>query len=533
MDSSTPLASVVVPAYNAADTITRCVRALHQQTVDRACYEVIVVDDGSSDDTAARAVEAGACVVTQPHRKRAAARNTGLRAARADIVCFTDADCEPKEDWLASLLAGMADPSVAGVKGTYATRQRSLMARFVQVEYEDKYDLLRTQPSIDFIDTYSAAYRRDVLLANDGFDEGFQSLEDQELSFRLAARGYKMVFQPEAVVYHQHATTLPAYLRNKSSIAYWKAQVVRRFPERGWRDSHTPQVMKVQMGLMGLILVSLVSLLLTLWSAVPLAILVAAFLLTTAQFTVKAWGKDRPVALVAPFVLGCRALGLGFGYVWGTIRPQPGITGTQSTIGGMRYVAKRTVDLIGGLIGVLVMLALTPPIALAIKLDSPGPVFFRQRRVGQGGRPFTIYKYRSMADGAEEMLGELLVLDELPEPVFKLSEDPRRTRVGRFLRRWSLDELPQFWNVLKGEMSLVGPRPEEARIVAYYNDWHRRRLAIKPGVTGPMQVNGRGDLGLDERVRLELDYIDHYSFRRDLVLLAKTLPAVFHGDGAH
>ncbi|NLF64275.1 MAG: glycosyltransferase [Chloroflexi bacterium] len=533
MDSSLPLASVVVPAHNAGDGITRCVRALRQQTIDPACYEIIVVDDGSTDGTGERAAEAGACVITQPHRNRAAARNLGLNAARADIVCFTDADCEPREDWLASLLAGMADPSVAAIKGTYATRQHSLVARFVQVEYEDKYDLLLTQPTIDFIDAYSAAYRRDMLLANDGFDEAFQSLEDQELSFRLAARGYKLMFHPDAVVYHQHVATLAAYVRNKFSIAYWKAQVVRRFPERGWRDSHTPQVIKVQMALMGLILVSLVSLLLTQWSAVPLAILTAAFLLTTVQFAVKAWRKDRAVAMVAPFILGARALALGLGYAWGTIRPQPGVTGAQSTIGGMQYVAKRTLDVLGGLVGVLIMLVLTPPIALAIKLDSPGPVFFRQQRVGQGGRPFTIYKFRSMADGAEEMLDQLLVLEELPEPVFKLSEDPRRTRVGRFLRRWSLDELPQFWNVLKGEMSLVGPRPEEARVVVYYNDWHRRRLAIKPGVTGPMQVNGRGDLSLDERVRLELDYIDHYSFRRDLVLLARTLPAVFRGEGAH
>lgn len=533
MDNASLLATVVVPAYNAAGTITACVQALRQQTIDPACYEIIVVDDGSSDGTAARAAEAGAGVITQTHRNGAAARNTGTRAARADIVCFTDADCEPKPDWLASLLARMADPSVTGVKGTYATRQRSLVARFVQLEYEDKYDLLRTQPTIDFIDTYSAAYRRDYLLANDGFDERFQFLEDQELSFRLAARGYKMVFQPDAVVYHRHAATPATYLRKKFAIAYWKAQVVRRFPERGWRDSHTPQVMKVQMGLMALILISLASLLLTRWSAVPLTLFLVAFLLTTVRFTVKTWRKDKRVALAAPFLLAGRALALGFGYVWGTIRPQPGVTGTQSTIGGMQYVAKRTVDLIGGLIGVLLMVALTPPIALAIKLDSPGPVFFRQQRVGQGGRPFTIYKFRSMADGAEEMLAELLVLEELPEPVFKLSEDPRRTRVGRFLRRWSLDELPQFWNVLKGEMSLVGPRPEEARIVAYYNDWHRRRLAIKPGVTGPMQVNGRGDLTLDERVRLELDYIDNYSFRRDLLLLARTLPAVFHGEGAH
>jgi lipopolysaccharide/colanic/teichoic acid biosynthesis glycosyltransferase len=137
-----------------------------------------------------------------------------------------------------------------------------------------------------------------------------------------------------------------------------------------------------------------------------------------------------------------------------------------------------------------------------------------------------------MHHDAEAQLDELLALEELVEPAFKLDDDPRRTRVGRVLRRWSLDELPQFWNVLKGEMSLVGPRPEEVRVVAHYSDWHRRRLAVKPGITGPMQVNGRGDLSLDERVRMEVDYIEHYSLWRDLRLLAQTLPAVVEGKGA-
>ncbi|MDT8304698.1 MAG: sugar transferase [Anaerolineae bacterium] len=532
MASSSRLLSVVVPAHNAASTIGACIRALEQQTLERSCYEVIVVDDGSTDDTARIAEAGGAQVLQQQHKKAAAARNTGARHARGEIICFTDADCEPVPDWLATLSGALRDPTVAGAKGTYATRQRSLVARFVQLEYEDKYDLLRMQETIDFIDTYSAAYRRDVLLANDGFDENFRYVEDQELSFRLAARGYKMVFQPAAVVYHRHSATPVAYLHKKFMIGYWKAQVVRRFPERGVRDSHTPQIMKVQMGLMALILVALFSLLLTRWSAVPLVLLLAAFLLTTVRFTAKAWHKDRAVALLSPVLLAGRALALGFGYTWGTLRPRPNVTGTQSTIGGLQYLAKRSIDVAGGLCGVAIMLLLAPFIAVAIKLDSPGPVFFRQQRIGQGGRPFTILKFRSMAEGAEEMLDTLLRVEELPEPVFKLAEDPRRTRVGRVLRRWSLDELPQFWNVLKGEMSLVGPRPEEARIVAYYSDWHRRRLAIKPGVTGPMQVNGRADLTLDERVRLELDYIDNYSLWRDLSLLVRTIPAVVHGDGA-
>ncbi|MBK8799173.1 MAG: sugar transferase [Anaerolineales bacterium] len=142
-------------------------------------------------------------------------------------------------------------------------------------------------------------------------------------------------------------------------------------------------------------------------------------------------------------------------------------------------------------------------------------------------------KLRTMSADAEEKLGSLVDVTHLEEPVFKLKQDPRVTRVGQLLRRTSLDETPQFYNVLCGDMSLVGPRPEEERIVQLYQDHHRRRLAVKPGMTGPMQVSGRGNLGFAERLQLELDYIEHYSLRRDLEILLRTFPAIFHGDGAH
>jgi lipopolysaccharide/colanic/teichoic acid biosynthesis glycosyltransferase len=176
---------------------------------------------------------------------------------------------------------------------------------------------------------------------------------------------------------------------------------------------------------------------------------------------------------------------------------------------------------------------LFPILALLIKLDSPGPVLFIQERAGKDGRPFRIYKLRSMVDGADEMLPDLVDLDHLSPPVVKLRDDPRVTRVGRFLRRTSLDELPQLVNVLLGEMSLVGPRPEEMRIVRLYNDWHRQRLAVKPGITGPMQVSGRGDLHFDRRVQLELDYIRDYTVIEDLRILLRTLLVVITGRGAY
>jgi lipopolysaccharide/colanic/teichoic acid biosynthesis glycosyltransferase len=532
-----PALSVVVPAYNAAETLGDCLAALAAQAYD-APYEVIVVDDGSTDATAAIARAAGVTVITTPRGRPAAARNAGARAAQAPIVCFTDADCAPHPDWLCEVSAPFADPIVVATKGTYTTRQRALVARFVQLEYEDKYDLLRPQPSIDFIDTYSCAYRRDVLLGNGGFDERFQYLEDQELSFRLAARGYRMVFAERAVVAHRHSATLPAYLRKKATIGYWKAQVVRRFPGQIVRDSHTPQVMKVQMALAAAALAGLVAgaaLMLVnqtagLWVLGLAGAVLLAFLMTALPFVAKAWGKDRAVAAAAPALLFGRAAALGWGYARGVLAPRRDIGGEG--LSAPQRAAKRALDVVGAVVGLMPTALLMPFLVLFIRADSAGPVFFRQARVGQNGRPFVMLKFRTMHVGAADQLPALAASLGLSEPVLKLPEDPRLTTVGRFLRRWSLDELPQFWNVLRGEMSLVGPRPEEPRVVAHYAEWQRRRLVVRPGITGPMQISGRADLPLDERVRLDLEYIDHYSLWRDGVILLRTIPVVLRGTGA-
>lgn len=535
--------SVIVPAFNAESTIANCVAAIRNQSFDKP-YEVIVIDDGSTDATAERARAAGARVISTTRCRPAAARNTGIRAASGSIICCTDADCIPRSDWLCEITRPFEDQTVVACKGTYTTRQREIVARFVQLEYEDKYDLLRQQANIDFIDTYSAAYRRDILLANGGFDEKFLYLEDQELSFRLAARAYPMVFQESAVVEHLHSRTPSAYFRKKVAIGYWKAQVVRRFPSQVVRDSHTPQIMKLQMVLMAVLILSLAvgtfgamlasSTHITgrYWYMFgPASLVSLLFLLTTVPFVTKAWRKDRIVAILSPVLLAIRATGLGLGYGWGIVRPA-GKIDADSTIGGPVYAAKRGIDILLAVPALIFTLITWPVLALIIKLDSKGPVLFRQERIGERGRPFTLYKFRSMQVDAAEKWPELVSTLGLQEPVLKLAEDPRLTRVGRFMRRWSLDELPQFWNVMKGEMSLVGPRPEEKRVVAHYSDWHRRRLAVKPGMTGLMQISGRADLTLDERVRLDLEYIEDFSLWRDLVILFKTVPVVLRGKGA-
>lgn len=194
---------------------------------------------------------------------------------------------------------------------------------------------------------------------------------------------------------------------------------------------------------------------------------------------------------------------------------------------------KRVLDLAAATVGIVVVSPLFILIALAIGLTSRGPVFFRQQRGGIDGRPFTMLKFRTMVVDAEQLLLDLVPFEELREPVFKLVQDPRVTRVGRVLRRTSLDELPQLFNILKGEMSLVGPRPEQVELVERYAPEHRFRLAVRPGLTGPMQVFGRGHLALEERLAVERDYIENLSLSRDLRILALTIPSVLTGRGAY
>ncbi len=549
MTSTMLRCSVVVPVYNGAPVIERCLDALAGQTLGQDAYEIIVVDDGSQDETAAcleswarRHPAVALQLVRQTNAGPAAARNHGAQLARAPIVLFTDADCAPLPTWIEAMLSAFGDPAVVGAKGAYLTQQTGLAPRFVQAEYEDRYDRMLGQTQIDFIDTYSAGYRRDIFLENGGFDPIFTtaSVEDQELSFRLAQKGYRLVFAPQARVEHLHDANIIEYVRRKYFIAFWKALLTRWHPERMVQDSHTPQVLKLQIVLLALFLtivpLAAVAIFLPLlrWVWIADALVALVFLMTGLPFLRKLARRSGRLALFGPLMLAARAAALGVGFVAGTVHFAGTLPGTrQPVIPGWKQLAKRCLDIVGALLGLAISIPLVAIAAVAIKLDSPGPIFYRQVRVGENGRPFHIIKLRSMVVNADEQLDQLVRLDQLREPMFKIINDPRVTRVGRVLRRISLDEAPQFINVLAGDMSLVGPRPEELRIVALYEDHHRRRLAVKPGMTGPMQINGRGDLCLADRLGLELDYIDNYSLWRDIEIILRTLPSIWRGHGAY
>lgn len=194
---------------------------------------------------------------------------------------------------------------------------------------------------------------------------------------------------------------------------------------------------------------------------------------------------------------------------------------------------KRILDFILAAFAIVVLSPVFVIIALIIKLTSDGPIFFKQKRCGLSGRQFTFYKFRTMVVGAESQLNDIMDFNEMKGPVFKMTNDPRVTKVGKWLRKFSLDELPQLWNVLKGDMSLVGPRPPLPSEVEKYDNWQRRKLSMRPGITCLWQISGRSEISnFEEWMKLDLQYIDNWSLWLDLKILLKTIPVVFSGKGA-
>ena len=211
----------------------------------------------------------------------------------------------------------------------------------------------------------------------------------------------------------------------------------------------------------------------------------------------------------------------------------PLITTRSVSIAGWNLFIKRALDVTVATAILIVGLPFAALISLAIYCSSPGPIVYSQTRIGRNGQPFKIYKFRSMIADAEAQLEKMSDLNEASGPLFKMRDDPRRTPLGRILRRFSMDELPNLINVLRGEMSLVGPRPNVPEEVAQYKDWHRKRLSVSPGMTGMWQVSGRSDLTFDEMVLLDIYYAENWSLTLDLGIMMRTIPKVLGGEGAY
>jgi GT2 family glycosyltransferase len=314
-------ASIIIPTFNGSRRIGNCLDALQKQTSGRTA-EIIVVDDGSTDNTADVVGNYSTVrLISQKNAGPATARNRGAFEAQGQILLFTDDDCVPAPGWLDAMLAPFADPDVVGAKGAYLTHQSSFAARFVQIEYEDKYRKMSGLDTIDFVDTYSAAFLCDRFQEMNGYDTSFPvaCAEDIELSYRMSARGWKMKFVPSAIVYHTHPDTLSSYLKKKYKFAYWRVLAVRKNPSKGLNDSHTPQTMKLQLLLLPTLVLAVVTDLI-LRPVFPLSGIAAiVFVLSTLPFAIRAARKYPMVGLLSPALLAMRSCAQLLGVIAGMI----------------------------------------------------------------------------------------------------------------------------------------------------------------------------------------------------------------------
>ncbi len=312
-------AAAIVPARNAAHTLGACLEALRDAARAGHLDAVVVVDDRSTDRTAAVAREYGARVVGGEGRGPAAARNLGARSVEADILLFLDADTAPRAACVPALIAPFDDPTVGAVKGRYATAQRSLVARFAQLEFEEKYERLAAAEEIDFVDTGVAAFRTEPLRAAGGFDEGFAtpSAEDVDLGYRLADAGWRIVFAPSAVAEHRHPESLRDFLGRKARYGRYRVVVYRKFPTKAVRDSYTPPTTRPQIILAAAILALAP---LFPFGAVPRTLWLGAlsiFGLTTLSLVRRSLASDPGLAPFVPALTFVRAAAQGVGLALG------------------------------------------------------------------------------------------------------------------------------------------------------------------------------------------------------------------------
>ncbi len=319
MSGAKPFVSVVIPAFNAEDTLKDCLDALANQSYLRGKYEILVIDDGSTDATPDIAESGADRVIYQENQGPAIARNTGVDAARGEIILFTDADCVACETFVEQMINPLADPAVVGVKGAYRTHQKRMWARFAQIEFEERYAKLAKTEFIDFVDSHAAAFRKDVFLEVGGFDPHFPvaNNEDVDLSYKIARLGYPMIFNQEAIVYHTHPDSAAQYLKLKFLRAYWRMLVYRRFPEKILSDTYTPQTLKLQIVSLGLLFLTVFSSLIFPGALTIVPWFFAAFILSVIPFIIRTGRSDSALLWFSPIALILRSVVFGLGIISG------------------------------------------------------------------------------------------------------------------------------------------------------------------------------------------------------------------------
>ncbi len=320
------LISVIVPVFNSEKTISRCIESLLGQKTNKE-LEITVVDDASTDSTVEKLQKFSKKIVYLKNEKNkgpAFSRNLGAKKSKGDIVCFIDSDCVAEKNWLEEMVKPFEDEAVVAVQGAYKTRQKELIARFVQEEIEQRYEKMRKAKNLDWVGSYSAAYRKKVFLGLGGFDESFPiaSGEDPDLSFRIAKKGHKIAFNEKAIVYHTHPDTLGKYLNTKFWRAFYRVTMYKKHPDKAVVDSYTPQVLKVRVAFFLIGLVALIWAWFTSLQAVwfVLVFFILFYLVTSLGFLFKAIQKDFLVGLISPIVLFLRDVYFGLGLAAGFFR---------------------------------------------------------------------------------------------------------------------------------------------------------------------------------------------------------------------
>ena len=515
-----PLLSVVIVNYNGGpllrDCLSRLVAAVPPET------EIFVVDNASRDGSA-RATENFPAVRLIRNVRNVGygvANNQALRVAQGEFILFLNPDALVAPDAISIGLAYLrANPDV-GILGarillpdgrldpparrsfktpaTYLYKTVGLSRAFPRHRRFGRYYLSyldeREMADVDSVVGAFMLLPHTLIDQIGGFDERFfLYCEDEDLCWRARQADWRVVYHPGVVVeHHKGSSTGQRPVRtvwhfHRSLVLYHRKNIAPRYP------------MFVNAAVYAGI-------------AAGLTVGVVRIAATSAARSRQVQPQAMTTALSSP--------------ADDTIRVRPRRSSAERA-------AKRLLDVVASATLLVVLSPLLAAIALAVKLDDGGPVLYRWRVVGRDGRPFTGYKFRSMVTDADELKAALEGANEMSGPVFKMRGDPRITRVGRILRRYSLDELPQLWSVLVGEMSLVGPRPPLQSEYARFSERQRAKLAVKPGITCLWQVAGRNDItDFEDWLRLDLEYIERWSLGLDLQILVRTVPAVLSGRGA-
>lgn len=568
------LYSIIIPAYNEEKTLPLCLKSLFRQTIETEKFEVIVVDDGSSDTTKDVALSYPVRYIFQNNQGPAVARNAGAKVAEGDWIFFIDADCEPAIDWLEEMIKSTQN-GASGVQGAYLTKQTNLIPKLVQLEFDDRYLLMSNYEKIDLVATYSAGFAKDIFLANHGFDPNFPKAnnEDTEFSYRLSKAGYKLVFASKAFVYHQHPSTLLAYLRTKFWRGYWRMEVYKNYPQKAIKDKYTTNNLKIQVISL---LVALFALLMTIfWTQMSIFVLIFILLalFSSIPSAFRLVKSNEITGFLIPFFYFFRSLALALGIIYWikdkVLWPRFSLFFNRSQKGQLILFSRTDIGLFGKILDKFKtkknsqeecleqtgdiseeslnylyslvdqrhnyyylkrvldiilsfgLLTLAFPVSLIIyfliRIESKGPVIFKQKRIGSLGNPFYIYKFRTMF---------------VDSPKYELSpdndqKDPRVTACGKILRNTGLDELPQFYNILKGDMSIVGPRPEMPFLYEKYKDIMCFRNLIKPGLTGLWQLSPYRSDQIYNHLEYDFYYLKYQSLKLDLKILLKTFFITF------